>query len=217
MISACLYQRTSPARNNRGRRGRGRGGRANILPRSPSIGSVAESNPDESSHEISIDEAQELVRNFLKTIWLFVGQYSLTDHPECIESLSSSLCRLLNITSGGNDSAMRAEGDYDLSDRSPAGLSFAILHKLFEIDDNNRIDTVARYVFKNLLPHLLMVSLDGRHCSSSTISAALVQLRDLAAKFVLNLLKDNPDGVARSVYVILQHLCAKVTDKADYR
>lgn len=215
-IGQQQQRQCSPPARGRGRgRGRGGRGRANAV-RSFQSSSVG-SDSDESSHEIDQDELGTLIRNFLKTIWLFVGHYSLVHHGECVESLSRSLCQVLSITSSGNDSTVRAEADYDLSNRSPAGLSFAILHKLFATDNNDHVEVVARYVFKHLLPHLLMVTADGRHVASSTIPVSLVQLRDLTTNFVLDLLRDNPEGVAKSVYVILQHLCAKVTDKADYR
>ncbi|XP_052213027.1 condensin-2 complex subunit D3-like isoform X2 [Dreissena polymorpha] len=67
---------------------------------------------------------------------------------------------------------------------------------------------------KCLLPNLLMLLGDK---AVQNISKQMISIRDIAINFVGHLLKQCGDRGQASVRTLLQHMCTKVTDRAEYR
>ncbi|KAL3841668.1 hypothetical protein ACJMK2_019782 [Sinanodonta woodiana] len=76
------------------------------------------------------------------------------------------------------------------------------------------VDAGSRFVCKYLLPCLLMMV---ENKSFQTIPRQMITARDHAIKFVCCLLREGGDKACASVRTLLQHMCTKFPDKAEYR
>lgn len=128
--------------------------------------------------------------------------------------LIDSLIQELNDTSDGQDTAINADDDKSLRNRNDASLILADLHKL--CGQNGDVAVVAKYILKRLMPVLSMRSANAA-TNASNIPVKVIQMKDLATTFVLNLMSDQTDAIAPLVYVLVQNLCANVVDKAAFR
>jgi condensin-2 complex subunit D3 len=70
---------------------------------------------------------------------------------------------------------------------------------------------------KYLLPVVVMLVDGNKVWASPTLPAQLQQGREHAMAFVRYLLKEVGEGCLASVKILLQHVCMKVPDKAEYR
>ncbi|KAJ8299265.1 hypothetical protein KUTeg_023325 [Tegillarca granosa] len=97
--------------------------------------------------------------------------------------------------------------------------------KLYKMDWHTYVDHymvivgfVVHSTFKNLLPNLLMLSGDNnKGVAANTIPRYLCLAKDQAVSFVCYLLKVCGDRALDSVRTLIQHLCTKVPDRAEYR
>ncbi|NWI40080.1 CNDD3 protein, partial [Picathartes gymnocephalus] len=75
-----------------------------------------------------------------------------------------------------------------------------------------------RYVFQRLLNVILMVeSSGGSRLEALPITSAVTSARKQAVKFISFLVDERKEAVYPVLRILLQHICAKVPDKADYR
>ncbi|KAK3583282.1 hypothetical protein CHS0354_011171 [Potamilus streckersoni] len=79
---------------------------------------------------------------------------------------------------------------------------------------HGHVGSMLNAVCKYLLPCLLMMV---ENKSFQTIPRQMITARDHAIKFVCCLLREGGDKACASVRTLLQHMCTKVPDKAEYR
>ncbi|XP_047111576.1 condensin-2 complex subunit D3-like [Schistocerca piceifrons] len=89
---------------------------------------------------------------------------------------------------------------------SLVGNAFVALYSLCT-PNHGKIDLTVKLIMENLLPCVLMTdsSRDGPNTLRQTIS------------FIQYMLKALPEGTCEGIYILVQHLCAHITDRAEFR
>lgn len=72
-------------------------------------------------------------------------------------------------------------------------------------------------VFRQLLPSLLMLSEDGGVATTATLSSSLTLPSKHALTFVNHVTRSLADQVHMPLIKLIQHVCTKIPDKAEYR
>uniref|UniRef100_A0A8C0EX29 Condensin-2 complex subunit D3 n=1 Tax=Bubo bubo TaxID=30461 RepID=A0A8C0EX29_BUBBB len=79
-------------------------------------------------------------------------------------------------------------------------------------------DKILRCVFQRILNVILMLeSAAGSRCAVLAITSAVLSARNQAIKFISSVVDELKEVVFPVLRILLQHICAKVPDKADYR
>ncbi|XP_078330914.1 condensin-2 complex subunit D3-L-like isoform X1 [Crassostrea virginica] len=95
-----------------------------------------------------------------------------------------------------------------------AGLAYKGL-QLLSLPLHGHVNTVINAICKCLLPNLLMLIGDNRVAAQS-IPRPVLMAGEQAVNFIIYLMKNEARSFS-SIRTLLQHLCTKVTDRAEYR
>ncbi|NXU51115.1 CNDD3 protein, partial [Turnix velox] len=153
-----------------------------------------------------------LLKNFLRLLLKF----SLKEKPQCMQSCLKAFVELTNFDAEVQEFEFPAAMDVDKAKYIPElayhglGLLCSPLH--------GTKDEHVRYVFRPILHIILMVESSMRpRCAVLPITSAVLTARKQAIKFV-SFVVDELKEVGFSVLrILLQNMCAKVPDKAEYR
>ncbi|XP_052706272.1 condensin-2 complex subunit D3-like isoform X1 [Crassostrea angulata] len=186
-----------------------------------STGSI-EDFPDDSNdeEELSPQEVNKLSKLYMLFLQDLIGLL-MTCSLRQSESLAYHTVQVLcDLTRQG---AEMFDGNFQsfancekkqLKNLPTAGLAYKGL-QLLSLPLHGHVNTVIKEICKCLLPNLLMLIGDNRVAAQS-ISRPVLMARDQAVSFVIYLMKNEPRSLS-SIRTLLQHLCTKVTDRAEYR
>uniref|UniRef100_A0A663EJA2 Condensin-2 complex subunit D3 n=1 Tax=Aquila chrysaetos chrysaetos TaxID=223781 RepID=A0A663EJA2_AQUCH len=143
-----------------------------------------------------------LLKNFLRLL----PKFSLKEKPQCVQNclqMKTSLCLLLlrNV----NEAKYIPELAYH-------GL------RLLCSPLHGPEDKILRCVFQRILNVILMLeSGAGSRRAVLAITSAVISARNQAIKFISSVADELKEVIFPVLRILLQHICTKVPDKADYR
>uniref|UniRef100_UPI00358EBBE4 condensin-2 complex subunit D3 isoform X2 n=1 Tax=Myxine glutinosa TaxID=7769 RepID=UPI00358EBBE4 len=167
---------------------------------------------------LKLQRLREALKGALQALALLLQDFPLNDHPQCVSLLIKGLVEL------SKEDSESLEGLPDITTtrclqgkQSMSRLAFFALFKLCAPHHGSE-EEVLRMIFQHLLSRILMV---GDKKGGGTTQATIPQhqriSRDHALRFVRLLVKELEQKAMPTLRTLLQHICVKVPDKAEYR
>ncbi|XP_014112787.1 PREDICTED: condensin-2 complex subunit D3 [Pseudopodoces humilis] len=153
-----------------------------------------------------------LLKNFLRLL----SKFSLKEKPQCVQNCVQVFVEMTSFEPVLHEFKFSAAMDVNKAKYIPE-LAYYGLHLLCSPLHGTE-DKTLRCVFQQLLNVILMVeSRGGPRCEPLPITSAVTSARNQAVKFISSLVDELKEAVYSVLRILLQHICAKVPDKADYR
>ncbi|XP_064587947.1 condensin-2 complex subunit D3 [Zonotrichia leucophrys gambelii] len=153
-----------------------------------------------------------LLKNFLRLL----PKFSLKEKPQCIENCVQVLVEMTGFEPVLHEFQFSAAMDVNKAKYIPELACYG-LHLLCSPLHSTEHKTL-RCVFQRLLSVVLMVeSSRGSRREALPITSAVTSARNQAVKFISSLVEELKEAVYPVLRILLQHICTKVPDKADYR
>ncbi|XP_053819311.1 condensin-2 complex subunit D3 isoform X3 [Vidua chalybeata] len=153
-----------------------------------------------------------LLKNFLRLL----PKFSLKEKPQCIQNCVQVFVEMTSFEPVLHEFKFSAAMDVDKAKYIPE-LAYYGLHLLCSPLHSTE-DKTLRCVFQRLLSVILMVeSSGGSRLEALPITSAVTSARNQAVKFISSLVDELKEAVYPVLRILLQHICTKVPDKADYR
>uniref|UniRef100_A0A8C5JG13 Condensin-2 complex subunit D3 n=1 Tax=Junco hyemalis TaxID=40217 RepID=A0A8C5JG13_JUNHY len=153
-----------------------------------------------------------LLKNFLRLL----PKFSLKEKPQCIENCVQVFVEMISFEPVLHEFQFSAAMDVNKAKYIPELACYG-LHLLCSPLHSTE-DKTLRCVFQRLLSVVLMVeSSGGSRFAALPITSAVTSARNQAVKFISSLVEELKEAVYPVLRILLQHICTKVPDKADYR
>ncbi|NWS19694.1 CNDD3 protein, partial [Pachyramphus minor] len=179
---------------------------------------------DDSSVRLILEEKEEeendlevrnaiflLLKNFLRLL----SKFSLKEKPQCFQSCLQVLVEMAGFEPEVHEFQLSSAMDVNEAKYIPE-LAYYGLHSLCSPFHGTE-DKTLYSVFHQMLYVILMVeSMDSRP-QALPITSAVTRARNRAVNFISSLVDELKEAVFPLLRTLLQHICVKVPDKADYR
>ncbi|XP_059723175.1 condensin-2 complex subunit D3 isoform X2 [Haemorhous mexicanus] len=153
-----------------------------------------------------------LLKNFLRLL----PKFSLAEKPQCMQNCMQVFVEMTSFEPVLHEFEFSAAMDVNKAKYIPE-LAYYGLHLLCSPLHGTE-DKTLRCVFQRLLSVILMVeSSRGSRREPLPITSAVTSARSQAVKFISSLVDELKEAVYPVLRILLQHICTKVPDKADYR
>ncbi|NWZ72542.1 CNDD3 protein, partial [Acrocephalus arundinaceus] len=153
-----------------------------------------------------------LLKNFLRLL----PKFSLKEKPQCMQNCLQVFVEMTSFEPVIHEFKFSAEMDVDKAKYIPE-LAYYGLHLLCS-PLHGTADKTLRCVFQRLLSVILMVESRGAsRFEVLPITSAVTSARNQAVTFISSLVDELKEAVYPVLRILLQHICSKVPDKADYR
>ncbi|XP_077644123.1 condensin-2 complex subunit D3 [Lonchura striata] len=153
-----------------------------------------------------------LLKNFLRLL----PKFSLKEKPQCMQNCVQIFVEMTSFEPVLHEFKFSAAMDVDKAKYIPE-LAYYGLYLLCSSLHGTE-DKTLRCVFQRLLSVILMVeSSGGSRREALPITSAVTSSRNQALKFISSLVDELKEAVYPVLRILLQHICTKVPDKADYR
>ncbi|NXT24846.1 CNDD3 protein, partial [Syrrhaptes paradoxus] len=152
----------------------------------------------------------------LKSFLRLLPKFSLKERPQCMQDCLQVFVELTNLEPAVHELDFSAAMDVDKGRYIPE-LAYHGLRSLCS-PLHGTDDKILRCVFHQLLHVILMVEggVGSRHAALA-ITSAVMSARSQAIKFIRSLVDELKEVAFPILRILLQHICTKVPDKADYR
>ncbi|NXD82346.1 CNDD3 protein, partial [Halcyon senegalensis] len=152
----------------------------------------------------------------LKNILRFLPKFSLKEKPQCVQNFLKVFIEMTKVEPVVHEFEFSAAMNVNKAKYIPE-LAYHGLRLLCS-PLHGAEDKMLRCVFQRLLNVILMVeSSGGSRSAALAITSAVISARNRAVKFISSLTDELREVVFPVLRILLQHICAKVPDKADYR
>ncbi|NWR85142.1 CNDD3 protein, partial [Furnarius figulus] len=153
-----------------------------------------------------------LLKNFLRLL----PKFSLKEKPQCVQNCLQVFVEMTSFEPVVHEFQFSSAMDVNKAKYIPE-LAYYGVHSLCSPFHGTE-DKTLRWVFQRLLNVILMVE-SGGHSRSEVlpITSAVTSARNQAVKFISSLVDELKEAVFPVLRILLQHICVKVPDKADYR
>ncbi|KAM4885566.1 condensin-2 complex subunit D3 [Sylvia borin] len=153
-----------------------------------------------------------LLQNFLRLL----PKFSLKEKPQCMQNCLQVFVDMTSFEPVVHEFKFSAAMDVNKAKYVPE-LAYYGLHLLCSPLHGTE-DKTLRCVFQHLLSVVLMVeSRGGSRCGALPITSAVTSARNQAVKFISSLVDELKEAIYPVLRILLQHICTKVPDKAEYR
>ncbi|NXN61876.1 CNDD3 protein, partial [Rynchops niger] len=153
-----------------------------------------------------------LLKNFLRLL----PKFSLKEKPQCVQNCLQIFVELTNFEPVVHEFMFSAAMDVNKAKYVPE-LAYHGLRLLCSPLHGTE-DKILRCVFQRILNVILMLeSGAGSRCAVLAITSAVISARNQAVKFISSVVDELKEVVFPVLRILLQHICTKVPDKADYR
>ncbi|XP_015739388.1 condensin-2 complex subunit D3 isoform X2 [Coturnix japonica] len=194
---------------------------------------MANWNDTPSMEEVLEDEVEEDLENFyfstddllqvrkailllLKNFLRFLPKFSLKEKPQCFQNCLQTFVEMTNFEP--------VEGEFEISATTNITRAKYIpelaYHGLWLLCSplHGTENEILRCVFHRILNVILMVQggAGSRH-TVLAITSAVISARNQAVKFISSVVEELKEVAFPVLRILLQHICTKVPDKADYR
>ncbi|XP_014681011.1 PREDICTED: condensin-2 complex subunit D3-like [Priapulus caudatus] len=217
-------------------------GKRNAKPKSkrnvPTAAVVEEDEEDADAEEMDIDEDDEDAANtsyqeeplsseqtsalcrellhLLRCLVVLLECYSLKECDESVEQTILQVAPLTRIEAETFHGRFRIPENLE-SVRNLPQLAYVALMTIMT-SMHGQPDDLVRRVYKHLIPGILMLTgTNSSAVTTQTIPKQLLSIRDQCTDFVCFLMKRDEAATVGGTRILLQHMCTRVPDKAEYR
>uniref|UniRef100_A0A663LW29 Condensin-2 complex subunit D3 n=1 Tax=Athene cunicularia TaxID=194338 RepID=A0A663LW29_ATHCN len=181
-----------------------------------------EDEEEEDDHEniyFSTDDLLQ-VRNaiflLLKNLLRLLPKFCLKENSQCVHNCLQIFVEMTNFEPAAHEFVFSAEMNVNKAKYVPE-LAYHGLRLLCS-PLHGAEDKILRCVFQRILNVILMLeNAAGSRRTVLAITSAVISARNQAIKFISSLVDELKEVVFPVLRILLQHICAKVPDKADYR
>lgn len=153
-----------------------------------------------------------LLKNFLR----FLPKFSLKEKPQCFQNCLQTFVEMTNFEPVEREFEFSATMSITHAKYIPE-LAY---HGLWLLCSplHGTENEILRCVFQRILSVILMVQggAGSRHAVLA-ITSAVISARNQAVKFISSVVEELKEVAFPVLRILLQHICTKVPDKADYR
>ncbi|XP_006871068.1 PREDICTED: condensin-2 complex subunit D3 [Chrysochloris asiatica] len=153
-----------------------------------------------------------LMKNFLRLL----PKFSLKEKPQCVQNCIEIFVALTNFEQVLDELHVSQARNLNEAKYLPE-LAYHGLYLLCS-PVHGEGDKVVSCVFHQMLNVILMLEAgEGAHRTSLTITSQVINSRNQAIQFISLLVDELKESVFPVLRILLQHICAKVIDKSEYR
>ncbi|NXT41467.1 CNDD3 protein, partial [Pelecanoides urinatrix] len=153
-----------------------------------------------------------LLKNFLRLL----PKFSLKEKPQCVQNCLQIFVEMTNFEPAVHEFEFSAAMNVNEAKYVPE-LAYHGLRLLCSPLHGTE-DKILRCVFQRILNVILMLeSGAGSRHPVLAITSAVISARNQAIKFISSVVDELKEVVFPVLRILLQHICTKVPDKADYR
>ncbi|KFP92058.1 Condensin-2 complex subunit D3, partial [Apaloderma vittatum] len=153
-----------------------------------------------------------LLKNFLRLL----PKFSLKEKPQCVQNCLQIFVEMTNLEPAVHEFEFSAAMNVNKAKYIPE-LAYHGLRLLCS-SLHGTVDKILRWVFQRILNVILMLeSGAGSRPAVLPITSAVTTARNQALKFISSVVDELKEVVFPVLRILLQHICIKVPDKADYR
>ncbi|XP_021231653.1 condensin-2 complex subunit D3 isoform X2 [Numida meleagris] len=153
-----------------------------------------------------------LLKNFLR----FLPKFSLKEKPQCFQNCLQTFVEMTNFEPVQREFEFSATMNITHAKNVPE-LAY---HGLWLLCSplHGTENEILRCVFQRILSVILMVEggAGSRHAVLA-ITSAVISARNQAVKFISSIVEELKEVAFPVLRILLQHICTKVPDKAEYR
>ncbi|XP_070130029.1 condensin-2 complex subunit D3 isoform X5 [Equus przewalskii] len=154
----------------------------------------------------------QLLKNFLRLL----PKFSLKEKPQCVQNCIEVFVALTNFEPVLRELHVTQARNLNQAKYIPE-LAYHGLYLLCS-PIHGEGDKVISCVFHQMLNVILMLEVgEGSHRAPLTITSSVVNSRNQAVQFISSLVDELKESIFPVLRILLQHICAKVMDKSEYR
>ncbi|XP_055129801.1 condensin-2 complex subunit D3 isoform X2 [Symphalangus syndactylus] len=153
-----------------------------------------------------------LLKNFLRLL----PKFSLKEKPQCVQNCIEVFVSLTNFEPVLHECHVTQARDLNQAKYIPE-LAYYGLYLLCS-PVHGEGDKVISCVFHQMLNVILMLEVgEGSHRAPLAVTSQVINCRNQAVQFISALVDELKESIFPVVRILLQHICAKVVDKSEYR
>lgn len=208
-------QPKSSQANSRGRRKRGKPPRKEDI----EMDEIIEEQEDEENICFSardLSQIRNAIFHLLKNFLRLLSKFSLKEKPQCIQNCIEVFVTLTNFEPVLHEFHVIQARNLNQAKYIPE-LAYHGLYLLCS-PIHGEGNKVIGCVFHQLLNVILMLEVsEGSHRAPLAITSPVINRRNQAVQFISSLVDELKENIFPVLRILLQHICAKVVDKSDYR
>ncbi|XP_045411598.1 condensin-2 complex subunit D3 isoform X4 [Lemur catta] len=163
-----------------------------------------------------LSQIRNAIFHVLKNFLRLLPKFSLKEKPQCVQNCIEVFVTLTNFEPVLHECRITQIRDLNQAKYIPE-LAYHGLYLLCS-PFHGEGDKVISYVFHQMLNVILMLEAgEGSHRTPLTITSQVINQRNQAVQFISSLVDELRESVFPVLRVLLQHICAKVIDKSEYR
>ncbi|NWH72720.1 CNDD3 protein, partial [Piaya cayana] len=153
-----------------------------------------------------------LLKNFLRLL----PKFPLKEKPHCVQNCLQIFVEMTSFEPAINEFEFSAAMNINEAKYIPELAYYGL--RLLCSPLHGTEDKILRCVFQQILNVILMLESGmGSRCTVLPITSAVISARTRAIKFISSVVDELKEVVFPVLRTLLQHICTKVPDKADYR
>ncbi|XP_072585392.1 condensin-2 complex subunit D3 isoform X2 [Vulpes vulpes] len=153
-----------------------------------------------------------LLKNFLRLL----SKFSLKEKPQCIQNCIEVFVALTKFEPILHEFHVTQARNLNQAKYVPE-LAYHGLYLLCS-PFHGEGDKVISCIFHQMLNVILMLGAgEGVHHAPLTITTSVINNRNQAVQFISSIVDELKENIFPVLRILLQHICAKVTDKSEYR
>ncbi|XP_012499729.1 PREDICTED: condensin-2 complex subunit D3 [Propithecus coquereli] len=163
-----------------------------------------------------LSQIRNAIFHVLKNFLRLLPKFSLKEKPQCVQNCIEVFVTLTNFEPILHECHITQVRDLNQAKYIPE-LAYHGLYLLCS-PIHGEGDKVISYVFHQMLNVILMLEAgEGSHRTPLTITSQVINQRNQAVQFISSLVDELRESIFPVLRVLLQHICAKVIDKSEYR
>ncbi|XP_063640681.1 condensin-2 complex subunit D3 isoform X2 [Pan troglodytes] len=153
-----------------------------------------------------------LLKNFLRLL----PKFSLKEKPQCVQNCIEVFVSLTNFEPVLHECHVTQARDLNQAKYIPELAYYGLYLLCSPIHGEG--DKVISCVFHQMLSVILMLEVgEGSHRAPLAVTSQVINCRNQAVQFISALVDELKESIFPVVRILLQHICAKVVDKSEYR
>lgn len=200
--------------NPRGHRKRGKPPRKEDI----EMDEIVEEQEDEEDMSFSawdLGQIRKAVFHLLKNFLRLLSKFSLKEKPQCVQNCIEVFVALTNFEPVLHEFHVTQASNFNQAKFIPE-LAYHGLYLLCTPIHGG--DKVISCVFHQMLNVILMLEVgEGSHHAPLAITSSAISSRNQAVQFISSLVDELKESIFPVLRILLQHICAKVVDKSEYR
>ncbi|XP_003472593.2 condensin-2 complex subunit D3 isoform X1 [Cavia porcellus] len=202
--------------NSKGSRKRGKPHRKDVAEMDEII---EEEEDDEENIYFSAQDLSQIrnaILHLLKNFLRLLPKFSLKEKPQCVQTCIEVFVALTSFEPVLHEFHVIQARNLSQTKYIPE-LAYYGLYLLCS-PFHGEGDKVIGYIFHRMLNVLLMLEVgEGSYHPPLTITAQVINRKNQAVQFISSLVDELKESIFPVLRILLQHICAKVTDKSEYR